>query len=436
MNELYTPDSNGGQNRPFGAVERKIARRYLGAKKSEGGVAIIAWISFICIMLAITAMITIMSIMNGFRAKVLELTLGTQGHVFVEILHANMPPDDIKAIEQRLAAMPGVKTAMEITTSPVGFMANEQLFAGQVMGISNQGLADFKIVSENIEYGNADGFGLGGGSDHQILMGGFLAAGMGLNVNDRVRILTPKTRASAFGPPTPISKIYTVGGIFRTGLYATDTTTVFMEIEQAKLLFGTRGETIKIQMRLDDPDRVESFKEPVAEAVALPASIETWHDRNKTQYAALKTEQIAMRLIFVIVVIISVFPILAAMLMLVKNKAKDIAILRTIGSTRGSILRIFFIAGTMIGFLGTIVGLVLGVLLCLNMPAVQKFIEVFTGPLFPPDIYQITGGIPTKIVWTEVIAVALCGFIISAIATFFPSWGASKTDPVDALRYE
>ncbi len=428
--------SGKGQNAPFGAVERKIARRYLGAKKSEGGVAVIAWISFICIMLAITAMITIMSIMNGFREKVLELTLGTEGHMYVGLWSADVPPDQIKQLENKLAALPEVDTAIEFSQNAAGFMANGELIPGRVIGVTPENLLTFKIVSDNIQYGSLQGFGQGKGSAHQVIMGSTLAAQMGLTAGDRVRILTARTRANAFGPPTPITKVYTIGAIFQTGLYQADLSSVYMDLEQSQLLFDNGRKKGEVQLRLHDADKVDPMISTIAEAVDLPVHIETWKDRFSQQALALRTEQIAMRFIFVIVVIIATFPVLAAMLMLVKNKGKDIAILRTIGATSGSILRIFFIAGAMIGFLGTIVGLILGVLICLNIDVVQRGIEVFTGPLFPPEVYGITGGIPAKIVWGEVMMVAACGFIISAIATFFPALSASKTDPVDALRYD
>ncbi len=425
-----------GQNVPFGAVERKIARRYLGASKTEGGVAVIAWISFVCIMLAIWAMITIMSIMNGFREKVLELTLGTEGHMYVGLWSADVPPDQIKALEIKLAALPEVDTAIEFSQNAAGFMANGQLMPGRVIGVTPENLLDFKIVSDNVQYGSLQGFGQGKGSAHQIIMGDDLAGSLGLNAGDRVRILTARSRNTVSGP-MPITKIYTIGALFETGLYQTDTTTVYMGLDQSQLLFSNGRKSGEIQIRLSNPDKIDALTEPIREAMGQPVIIETWRDRFSSQALALRTEQIAMRFIFVIVVIIATFPVLSAMLMLVKNKGKDIAILRTIGATKGSILRIFFIAGSMIGVIGTIMGLIAGILFCVNIDIVQGIIEGVTGQkLFPPEVYGITGGIPVKIVWGEVLAVALCGFGISAIATFFPALGASKTDPVDALRYD
>ena len=210
-----------------------------------------------------------------------------------------------------------------------------------------------------------------------------------------------------------------------------------MELDQSQLLFSDGKKGGDIQIRLTDADLVDRVIPKIEEIIGEPAYMRTWKDRNESTVIALKTEQVAMTIIFSIVVLISCFPILAAMIMLVKNKSKDIAILRTIGATRGAVLRIFFIAGTTIGLIGTIAGLAIGLAVVLNIDVVQFAVETITGqPLFPPDVYQISTGIPAKIVWSEVLFVALLGFAISAVATFFPAWGASKTDPVEALRYD
>ena len=210
-----------------------------------------------------------------------------------------------------------------------------------------------------------------------------------------------------------------------------------MSFDQATKLFAGGEVTGEIQLRLEDPDALDRMRGLVSEASQEPVFLQTWKDRNATTATALRTEQIAMRFIFMIVVIIAAFPVLASMIMLVKNKSKDIAILRTIGATRGGILRVFFMCGAMVGILGTFAGLVLGILFCLNIGGVQWIIETVTGTeLFPADVYGISGGIPAKIIWTEVFGVAFWGFLISAAATFFPAYNASKVDPVDALRYE
>ncbi len=424
-----------GQNTPFGAIERQIARRYLGAKKSEGGVAVIAVISFVCIMLAIWAMITIMSIMNGFREQLIDLTIGSEGHMYVGLASPNPSSEHISDLEQRLAALPGVEKAFEFSENLAGVQANNQLTVGKVVGITPENINSFELISENIQFGSLDGFGQGKGPAHQIAMGSQLAASLGLNAGDRVRIMTSRSRSTVTGPQ-PITKIYTVGAIFEIGLYQADSMYIYMDLDQSQLLFSNGIKNGEIQIRLNDADDIDKMRNPIRDLIDEPIWIQTWKDRNATTAKALRTEQIAMRMIFVIVVIIATFPILAAMIMLVKNKSRDIAILRTIGATRGAVMRIFFIAGTTVGFLGTIAGLIFGIVFCLNIHIVQAAIEVFTGPIFPPDVYQLSGGIPAKIVWSEVAGVALCGFLVSAVATFFPARSAAKTDPVEALRYE
>jgi len=438
VNEISNigPEFIGRQNKPFGSVERAISRRYLGAKKSEGGVAAIAWISFICIVLAIIAMITIMSIMNGFRAKLLELTIGSQGHMYVLSSTPNPTPESLRHMEARLAAVPGVDEAFEFTENLVGVQANGQITIGHVIGIRPDNLDSFELINNSIEYGTLQYFGQGRGSDHQIAIGAFMASELGLSLGDKLTIYSGRTRKTVTGE-TPVIKAYTIGAIFKTGLYTTDLSTIYMDYDQAVLLFENGKVPGSIQLRLKDPDKIDALYGDIQAAAAQPVFIQTWKDKNATTATALRTEQLAMRFIFIIVVVISTFPILAAMIMLVKNKSKDIAILRTIGASRASILRIFFLAGATVGTLGTLTGLILGILLCLNIDGVQAVIESITGvPLFPPDVYSISGGIPAKVVWAEVIGVAICGFVISAVATFFPALNASRIDPVEALRYE
>ena len=216
-----------------------------------------------------------------------------------------------------------------------------------------------------------------------------------------------------------------------------DRSYIYMDFDQATLLFEGGELTGQIQLRLDTPDDVDRLEPVVYDAIQAPAFLQTWRHKNAATATALRTEQIAMRFIFMVVVIIAAFPVLASMIMLVKNKSKDIAILRTIGVTQGGILRIFLMSGAMIGILGTLIGLVVGILFCLNIGLIQSGIEAVTGqPLFPEDVYQLAGGIPVKIVWAEVFGVAFWGFLISALATLLPALSASKIDPVDALRYE
>ena len=434
---MTAPRGHTGRNKPFGLIERRIATRYLGAKKTQGGVGLIAGISFICIMLAIAAMIIIMSIMNGFRSEVIRLTIGSQGHMYVQVADTAISPEKINQIEQRLQSIEGVEEAFEFTQDFTGVQANGTFALGQVIGIRPDELRAFELISDNITQGSLDNFGTGFGSDHQIAVGQILATGLGLSVGNRITIYSPRTRATAFSHPQPIRKTYTIGAVFQTHLVETDQTYIYMALDESTLLFKGGELSGEIQLRLDTPDNVERLDPAVRDAVQSPAFVSDWRPRNESLALALRNEQVVMRLIFMIVVIIAAFPVLSSMIMLVKNKSKDIAILKTIGVTSGGVLRIFLMSGAMIGILGTLMGLLIGTIFCLNIGVVQTSIEfVCQCELFPPEVYGLSGGIPVKMVWAEVIGVALWGFLISTAATFLPALSASRIDPVEALRYE
>jgi len=434
--KAHVKAQNTGRNNPFGMIERRIATRYLRAKKTQGGVGLIAAISFFCIMLAIAAMIIIMSIMNGFRDEVIRLTIGSEGHIYAQLLDPSITLQDIKQIEGRINAIEGVEEAFQYTQHYTGVQANGTFGLGQVIGIRPDVLKDYEFISSKITQGSLDDFGKGRGAERQIAIGARLAQSLGLRAGDVLTVYSPRVRSSVMGDQ-PIRKNYTIGAIFQVGIITTDQSYIYMDIEQSTALFEGGKLTGQIQVRLNTPDEVDQLEPKVEAAIQSPSSLHNWRLKNQATATALRTEQIAMRFIFMIVVIIAAFPVLASMIMLVKNKSKDIAILRTIGVAQGGILRIFLMSGAMIGILGTLAGLIIGTLFCINIGGVQSTIEfVCQCELFPPEIYQLSSGIPVKIVWGEVFGVAFWGFLISALATLIPALSASRIDPVDALRYE
>ena len=433
---MATSINNAGKSAPaFGKFERSIAMRYLGARKSQGGVGLIAGISFTCIMLAIAAMIIVMSIMNGFREELVSRMLGAQGHVYVQTYIDDPQPKEISDIADWLNQHPDVDLAMPILNKQAFVSANGQGTGALVRGISPKDMRNLKFVSDSVIQGNLDEFGSGDYGGDMIAMGLQMASSLGISVGDQVTLISPTPKQTAFGSSLT-RKSYTVGALFSLGFIEADSLHVYMPLDQALLFFDAGLTPNEIEVRLNNPDEVKAFSRYVRENGPNDVRVYDWMDRASEIAGALRVEQIAMRMILGIVVIIAIFPVVAAMIMLVKNKGKDIAILRTIGATRGSILRIFFMSGFVIGALGTLVGLILGTLFCLNISSIQSAIEVFTGPLFPPGVYSLTDGIPALMKWGEVMWVAIWGFLISSVATFFPAWGASKLDPVEALRFE
>lgn len=423
-------------NSPFGAIERKISFRYLRSKKNQGGVGLISLISFICIMLAIAAMIIIMSIMNGFRDEMINLTIGSEGHMFVASSNPEPNKQYIELLEKDLSSLSGIEGAFQFTQNFTGIQANSQFGLAKVIGISPDNLKDFELVVSNIIEGSIQKPLSSLKQENMITIGLGLANSFGLKVGDSIVIYSPNSRQTISGP-MPIKKSYTIGAIFKLGLYQADLSNIYMDIDQASLLFNKGLHSGEIQIRLTNPDELDKIRNEILNIIDKPVFIQSWKDRNASTATALRTEQIAMRFIFMVVVIIAVFPVLASMIMLVKNKSKDIAVLRTLGVSRAAILRIFFMTGVSIGSVGTFSGVLLGILFCSNVDHIQSALEFVTGvELFPEDVYQLSGGIPSKVIWVEVFGVAFWGFLISALATFFPALTASRIDPVDALRYD
>ena len=423
-------------NSPFGAIERKISFRYLRSKKNQGGVGLISLISFICIMLAIAAMIIIMSIMNGFRDEMINLTIGSEGHMFVASSNPDPNKQYIELLEKDLSSLSGIEGAFQFTQNFTGIQANSQFGLAKVIGIAPENLKDFALVVSNIIEGSIQESSSSLKQENMITIGSGLANSFGLKVGDSIVIYSPNSRQTISGP-MPIKKSFTVRAIFKSGLYQADLSNIYMDINQTSLLFNKGLHSGEIQIRLSNPDELDKIRNEILNIIDEPVFIQSWKDRNASTATALRTEQIAMRFIFMVVVIIAVFPVLASMIMLVKNKSKDIAVLRTLGVSRAAILRIFFITGVLIGSVGTFSGVLLGILFCSNVEHIQSVLEFITGvELFPEDVYQLSGGIPSKVIWVEVFGVAFWGFLISALATFFPALTASRIDPVDALRYD
>ncbi|HWW27148.1 MAG TPA: lipoprotein-releasing ABC transporter permease subunit [Caulobacter sp.] len=418
---------------PFGTWERTVAWRYLRNKRKNGGAAVITIISFSAVMLAVFVLITVMSVMNGFRAELLGRLLGFNGHVYAQGPLLNGPDRD--GVITRIKAVRGVTQAAPMVEAQAMVIGPSQVSGAIVRGVTPADLRGMKMISSNIKRGSLDGFGEGEYGGDMVLIGDRMARNLGLSVGDAITLISPSGPATAFGTSTR-EKDYTVGGIFSVGMSQFDESFVYMALPQAQLFFGRDTSIDYVEIKVADPDKAKEIKPIIEQASGPGAFVQDWMDKNSSYFNALQVERKVMRLILFSVVALATLNIISALVMLVKNKSRDIAILRTMGASQGAILRIFVMAGAIIGLAGTLTGLLLGVLFCANITAIQNFVEWMTGTaVFSADIYFLAH-IPAKIDWTEVGVIVAITTLLSILAALLPAIWASRIDPVEALRYE
>ena len=419
---------------PFSAWEFELALRYLRARRKEGGIALIAIISYVAIALAVMALIIVMSIMAGFRNELLDRMLSFNGHMYVQ--GQVLVDPDREAAVTRIAAVPGVVSVSPLTENQALVRAAGQTTGAVVRGIRPRDLDSMSYVFDSLTPEARAAFGQGAYGGDNILIGKALAESMGLRVGDPISLYSPSGADSAFGNLGGLEKTYRIGGVFTSGTADFDRAFIFMPLEQAQLFFGKEGVWDVIELKVKEPDRVGELIQPVREASGRSAIVSDWRDRLAAFWGALKVERVAMSIILGLVVAIAALNIISGIVMLVKNKTRDIAILRTVGASQSSMLRIFFIAGAAIGVAGTITGLVLGLVFCLNIGTIQHFLEWVLGvQLFNADVYMLDS-IPAEVDAMDVVWVTLWSVFMSCVASLLPSWRAAKMDPVEALRYE
>ncbi|MBH0237053.1 lipoprotein-releasing ABC transporter permease subunit [Methylobrevis sp. L22] len=406
-----------------------LAMRYLRSRRKEAFISVIAGFSFVGIMLGVATLIIVMAVMNGFRGQLLEKILGINGHMVVQPI--DTPLTDYAEVTERIAAIRGVRLAMPFTEGQVLASGPSGAFGTLVRGVMRNDLERMPLIAGTIRQGSLDGFDEGEG----IAIGIRLAQNLGIAAGDRVTLVSPKGSVTALGT-TPRVKAYVVAAIFEIGMSEYDSTFVFMPFAEAQIYFNTPEVASAIDVFVDDPDRVGEMRDEVGTAAGRPNVISDWRQRNVTFFAALEVERNVMFLILTLIVLVAALNIVSGMTMLVKDKGHDIAILRTMGASRGSILRIFLITGASIGVVGTIAGFCLGLLVCLNIESIRQFISWLTSTeLFSPELYYLSR-LPADVNVGETLSILAMAMALSFLATLYPAWRAAKLDPVEALRYE
>jgi lipoprotein-releasing system permease protein len=415
---------------PFSAFERMMAWRYLRSRRKEAFISVIAGFSFLGILLGVATLIVVMAVMNGFRAELLKSILGINGHLIVQPM--DRPLDDYADLAKRFEGIVGVKYAMPVVEGQT--LASGRIGAGTgalVRGVLPEDIKKIELVSQKVKQGTFEQFG----KEDGVAIGSRMAENLGLALGDNLTLISPDGDITPMGV-TPRVKAYPVLAIFEIGMSEYDSSIVFMPLAEAQSYFNSDGKVQSIEIIADDPDKVGDLRVPVEAIADRQMLLTDWRQRNATFFSALQVERNVMFMILTLIVLVAALNIISGLIMLVKDKGSDIAIMRTMGATRGMILRIFLMTGAAIGVTGTIAGVLIGVLICLNVERIRQFFSWLSGTtIFNPELYFLSQ-LPAKMDFSETASVILMALILSFIATLFPAWRAAKLDPVEALRYE
>lgn len=408
--------------------ERTVAWRYLRSKKAEGFVSVIAGFSFAGIMLGVATLIIVMSVMNGFRQELFSRILGLGGHMNAYSQAGALY--DYPELAKTINAVKGVKSVTPIIEGQTLLSHRTAATGVMVRGIAQADFAMRDTLYNGIVEGEMSGF-----AEYKIAIGTVLAQKYKLGIGDKVTLTSPVMRTTPFGT-VPTQRTFEVSLIFDVEMYEYNSGFVFMPLPAAQKFFQLKNSVSAIEIFLDEPERIDTIRSQIKFELDGKASLYDWRDLNKSFFNALEVERNVMFLILSMIILVAAFNIISSMIMLVKDKGHDIAIMRTMGATRGNMMRIFMLTGASIGLVGTIVGAILGISFAMNIDAVRTALENITGATLWEAEIRFLSEIPAEIDWKEVLGVLGMAFGLSIVATIYPAWRAARLDPVEALRYE
>ena len=413
----------------FSTFEWMMALRYLRARKREGFVSVITWFSLLGITIGVATLIIVMSVMNGFRAELMDRILGLNGHINVYAPAGPMEDYDAKADIVR--GVGGVVSATPLIEGQVMATSGGQARGVVMRGIKPEDLAARDMLATNIMAGSLDEFG----ADDTILIGTELARRLGVRVGDRLTIVSPKGQPTAFGT-VPRMRAFRIVATYSIGMFEYDSAFAYIPLRSAQIYFQMPDRVSTLEVFVDDTGATVATGQAIKQALDDQARIFDWQKTNASFFNVLQVERNVMFLILTLIILVAAFNIISSLIMLVKDKGRDIAILRTMGATRGAIMRVFFIAGVSIGVVGTLTGVVLGLSFAMNIEEIRQFLQSLTGTqLFAAEFYFLSQ-MPSKVDFMEVLSTVMMALGLSVLATLYPSWRAARMDPAEALRYE
>jgi lipoprotein-releasing system permease protein len=442
---------------PFSRFEWLVAGRYLRARRKDAFISIIAALTLTGVAIGVATLIVVMSVMNGFREELLSKILGLNGHFSAYPIEQKFT--DYKPTVQLIEGIPGVTHAVAFVEGQALASANSQSTGVTVRGMEFSDIQKLGLLSKSAEQGGWDQWDQSQG----VAIGYRLAERLGLNLGDSITLVNPNGATTPFGS-TPQIRSYPVDVIFDVGMVEFDSFYVYMPMQLGQDYFKMYEDVLKpgvkppgpmatdeeidaayerqyqasaIEIFIDNPDDVNTMRNRIAQTPGIrPMVLTDWQQRNETFFSALQVERVVMFTILSMIVVVAAFNIISSLFMLVKDKSSDIAVLRTMGASRGSIMRIFSITGTTIGVVGTLVGFVLGLLIASNAETLRAFVsEVIGVRIFPPEVFFLSA-LPSRVDPGEVTAIVIIALLLSFLATLYPAWRAAQYDPVEALRYE